>query len=452
MSLTSFFQTARQGLVAAQAATATAGANIANAETPGYTRRSARPTIATPPRGGLRIQLPHDHVVGGVGALSFERSRSALLDEAVRTGRAGYGGAGESAGLLGSLEAQLAGDGGDAFLGAFSDFSDAWANVAGAPTEVALRETLLAAGDHLARTLRSADARLTAQAEIVGRDLGATVDGVNARLSEVAALNEQIRDARASGIEDFDARDRRDLALDALAEAAPFRMREEANGTVTVTLNGLAVVQELEALPLRAELPPDAAAPAVYATGSSAPLALDALDGGQIGGFLGALSDAIPATRDALDALAADLVARVNAAHATGTGLDGAGGRNVFDPTGTTAASIALDAGLTPEAIAAGTQGPGDGAVATALAGLTDEVYTAAANVLGDLGARVRSATARADASAAYLDHVGALRDGVTRVSIDEEMADLIRFQQSYAASAKVLQTATELFDTILAL
>ena len=41
-------------------------------------------------------------------------------------------------------------------------------------------------------------------------------------------------------------------------------------------------------------------------------------------------------------------------------------------------------------------------------------------------------------------------RDGVSGVSLDQEAADLIRFQQSYQAAAKVMQIASQLFDTVL--
>jgi flagellar hook-associated protein 1 FlgK len=72
--------------------------------------------------------------------------------------------------------------------------------------------------------------------------------------------------------------------------------------------------------------------------------------------------------------------------------------------------------------------------------------------VLTRLGAQVRTATTAAEANGALAAHAQALRDGVSSVSLDEEMTNLIRHQQAYAASARVLNTATSLFDTLLTL
>ena len=86
------------------------------------------------------------------------------------------------------------------------------------------------------------------------------------------------------------------------------------------------------------------------------------------------------------------------------------------------------------------------------MAGLGAEVGTAATRMLADVGSEARRASSAATAGAALVAHAEAFRDGVSSVSLDEEMANLIQFQQAYAASARVLQTATSLFDTLLAL
>jgi flagellar hook-associated protein 1 len=55
------------------------------------------------------------------------------------------------------------------------------------------------------------------------------------------------------------------------------------------------------------------------------------------------------------------------------------------------------------------------------------------------------------DALTVVYDQAVEARDGISGVSLDEEAANLIRFQQAYQASAKVMQTASTLFDSILA-
>ncbi len=449
MSLTRLFSTARQSLLASQAAINATGLNIANAETPGYTRRTVGLQATAAARGGVFIRSgpsPGD----GVQVGSFDRVRNGILDGAVRRGRAGSGGANEGALLLSGLESQLAADGGDAFLGALGSFFDAWGDVADAPANLSVRDTLLAKAGQLAQTLQSAAGRLQSYGSSVQADLSSTVDRTNALLAEVADLNVAVRTARAQGSQDLDALDRRDVVLDELAGLAPFALQGQPDGTVTVTLDGMAAVQDDKALPLRLALPPAVSAPTIRAQGSDRALRLGGLDGGALGAQLSLLGTALPDARAALDTLAADLVASVNAAHAGGTGLDGSTGQPFFDPAGVTAGTIALASGLTAEGVAAGTSGPGDGSVATAISGLSEGTSSAATRLLSGLGSGARTASAAAGANAAVAAHAEALRDGVSRVSLDEEMTNLIRYQQTYAASARVLETATSLFDTLL--
>jgi flagellar hook-associated protein 1 FlgK len=75
------------------------------------------------------------------------------------------------------------------------------------------------------------------------------------------------------------------------------------------------------------------------------------------------------------------------------------------------------------------------------------EVYT---DVIGDLGNSVVQSAISRDAQQIIFDQAQAKRDETSAVSLDEEAADMLRFQQAYQASAQIIQTATKLFDTIL--
>ena len=164
------------------------------------------------------------------------------------------------------------------------------------------------------------------------------------------------------------------------------------------------------------------------------------------------LGSTLPNALASLDALAAEIVNGVNGVHIGGTGLDGGTNRDFFDPAGTLASTISVSSSLTSDGIAAGTGAPGDASLATSIFGLGDTAHESATRMLSGVGAQVRASTAEALANAAYTDHAMALRDGVSKVSLDEEMANLIQYQQAYAASARVLETAESLFDTLLTL
>jgi len=105
------------------------------------------------------------------------------------------------------------------------------------------------------------------------------------------------------------------------------------------------------------------------------------------------------------------------------------------------------------------TNGSGDNRNALALAqvqtgGLLDggrsTLQSAYAQLVSDVGNKTRAAQVTADAQAKLLDQTTAARESVSGVNLDEEAANLLRYQQAYQASAKVLAIASTLFDSIL--
>ena len=70
---------------------------------------------------------------------------------------------------------------------------------------------------------------------------------------------------------------------------------------------------------------------------------------------------------------------------------------------------------------------------------------------VNDMGNIARQAAISQSALQVVYDQSVAARDEVSGVSLDQEAADLIRFQQAYQAAAKILQVASQLFDSVLA-
>ncbi len=86
------------------------------------------------------------------------------------------------------------------------------------------------------------------------------------------------------------------------------------------------------------------------------------------------------------------------------------------------------------------------------LNGGTETIETFATNLVAGIGASVQQASLQAVGQTAVLDHLAGMEQGVSGVSLDEEMTNLIQYQQAFAASARVLNTAQQMFDTLLAL
>ncbi len=73
------------------------------------------------------------------------------------------------------------------------------------------------------------------------------------------------------------------------------------------------------------------------------------------------------------------------------------------------------------------------------------------AEVVGGVGAKTRDARIGEEASTSILRQTTSQRDAISGVNLDEEAADLIRFQSAYEASARIVQVTSELFDTLIA-
>jgi flagellar hook-associated protein 1 FlgK len=165
-----------------------------------------------------------------------------------------------------------------------------------------------------------------------------------------------------------------------------------------------------------------------------------------------------------LDELAGAIVNKVNTVAQTGYGLDDvtAPNRNIFDPTGTTAASIKLDAAVLnqprnlPISIEAGT--PGDNTIARQIAALADDPTFINAQTAQQFYANTlnRVATAGADAAngakttSLVNDQLNAQRESVIGVNLDEEALSLIRYQRAFEAAARIVNTTNELLGTLI--
>lgn len=485
MALTSLLSVAASALRTHERAVAVTGHNIANAETPGYTRQRLRLAAASPER------TPIGQMGRGVAILGIDRLRSTFLD---RTWRLETGVESRYRTLAQTLEqaTSVFGEPGEAGLGASLDrLIDAFHTLAGHPVDATARAVLLATATELTDRFHAANGRLDSLVQGIGSELGAAVADANLAIQEIARLNGQIR---AAGGNAPDLMDRREQLLDRLAGLVDVQAIDRGSGTVDVNLGGLQLVSagggvQLLSVsgtgPFQLQIgqPP---VPASVAQGRIRGL----LDAAATIGAPGSATSRATGLRGQLDDLALAVVAAVNQIHSdydpttkplqptlTPPPSPLATIGPFFDPNGVTAATITLDAAILadPGRIAAGySTAAGDNTVAVRLAELRQLVVpvpgsTAAgpwspavaggpAQVLGDyyaavvssLGVATREASLGSDAQSAVLDHLEAQRQDVSGVSIDEEMVRLIEHQQAYTAAARLVRIADEMLRELV--
>jgi flagellar hook-associated protein 1 len=138
------------------------------------------------------------------------------------------------------------------------------------------------------------------------------------------------------------------------------------------------------------------------------------------------------------------LVTAVNGA-ISGADASGATAPPFFDPTGTTAAAIAVNSSLStsnPPYTAAEA-----GAVSKLTGGPADQAYNA---FVTQIGSDVQAANSAQQTSQSLLSAINNQRQSISGVSLDEEMTNLIQYQQAYQASARVMNAIDETLSTLI--
>jgi flagellar hook-associated protein 1 FlgK len=456
----SAFEIGRRALRASQLGLTVAGQNIANVNTPGYTRQ--RVQLSASPPDGSNLRLTGTGVtIDGVRALRDEFIEARLQTETGISGRlqakrdalAPVEAAFNDAGSGGGLHSAMVG-----FFGAFRDLESH-------PTSVPLRAVAVAKAETLAGAFRSARSRLADIRSGNDAALRGAVDEANTLAQKIAELNVKISIAENTGGAASELRDQRGDFVRRLTELTGARSTVTETGQIALTLGeGQALVLGDTAYAIEAESSPPDGLAVLSLNGQPVTISDGRLRGlqeaiGEIGGHIASL-----------DQLAESLAGRVNALHASGSDLNGNDGTNIFVASGggtVTAANIAVDAAIKADprlVVASGAgAGSGDASVARSLAGLLSDQTSVVgsrtgsyesfyASLVTEAGAGVRSAQDALSTQQAILAQTQAQRESVSGVSLDEEAVNLLQFQKAYEAAAKFLKIADEMTQTILSL
>lgn len=473
---------ARTALSTHQTALQTISQNIANAETPGYSRQEAVLQANTP------TSFSYGQVGSGVSIKTIIRKRDLLLDDSYRSAAGQNGEAQMRADLTSQIEGVF-GEPTDAGMSnALDQFWNAWSDLSASPNSLAARSVVQQRGRQLAQMFNDYDTALTQQRTSNVERLTNTVNQVNSLADQVAKLNAEIVVSESNGQPNNDLRDLRDNKLDELSKLAGTRVIQQANGSVSVTIGNSTLVDGASATKLNVKLLTPNPLPATPLTDVPVAFTLgDSLDpvanmGGQLAALQDVLNTDIPQMRGRLDAMASQLVTAVNTAHTagytfSGTTLPGTAAGNFFD-AGTVlnpvrAATMKLDTTVAndPAKIAASSlaNGPSDNTVAQNLAALRSAPNTVTwtdpngatesgsfvaffRGAMTRLGTSVSEATDRASVTSALTDQAQTRRQSVSGVNTDEELVNMMRVQQSYTAASKMIKVADEMLQTLLSL
>ena len=470
---------ASRGLLVAQQGVRNTSNNIANVNTPGYSRQRQIVVSSVPIASGA------GNLGAGAEQISIERVTDSFIQAQIVKQNAAGGSTDAQAQALSAIE-EVINEQSGAGIGAalsrlyasFSELAAATAQTPGAPVE---RDAVRSAAQNLVDTLHAVDARLRDQMLAAQQSIDASVAEINAITSRIAALNTEIVKAESTAPAN-ELRDERDALVRSLGEKIEIHTFEDDGAQVVLLPTGQPLVEAGTARDLVAVADPsNAFGPGFtrvgYDTGSATVDITDDIGGGQLGGLLRVRDAILPAAIRSLDTIAYNLTTSVNTVHNAGVGLNGASG-DFFTALGTVedaARDITLDAAIVSnvDSIAAGlTSAPGDNRNAFALEALrharapislpgdppgpatgpTRTLLEHTAGIVADIGQQTASLQAAREQNAQIAETLENRRDEVSGVSLDEEVTQLVQLQAAFQANARIMQAVDRLLEDVLAL
>lgn len=440
------------------------GHNIANADTPGYSRQVANLTATAPyTLPSLQRTTTAGQMGTGVEVARIQRMRDEFIDVQIRHESSAQGRWKARQSTLEQLEVILNEPSEEGIAAYLHKFWSALQELADRPDDPAIRqvlyETAVSFTDLIRQThsqLKTLQRDLDQQAQIIG-------ERINSLAQQIAAVNEEIGKVISVGDDPNDLLDKREVLVRELAGLTNIEVQTDHMNRYIITISGSLLVSGDRANSLAFVENPDhnGLVDVVWAeTGT----VVDLRDG-ELKGLLEMRDLEVAYYLDALNAFASTLITEFNAVHRSGYGLSGSTGLNFF--SGNDASDIRIDPAITIDLnnIAAsidlgGVGAPGNGENALALGGVIKTAFlmnngTATLSdfyesIIVKLGVDAEKANTMLENKKALLHHLQKRQESVAGVSLDEEMVNMIKFQNSYNAASRLITAIDEMLETLI--
>jgi len=459
---------ASSSLLASRAGIETAGVNISNVNNPGYARQRVIIEPRRDPTGAgagvevVGVKSLRDSILDE--QLIRESSNKAYLENFQRTLQIGQV-------LLGQqIDRQSATPEADsaarnlggqmAIASGFSEFYNALQTVSVSPTSIPDRQVLLLKAGQLTDKFNSVEARFTSLRSDLNTDLNNRIKQANQLidLTSRAAMDNTSVSSNGGGI----AKDTLQMRLEELGAYSSIKTQFDEEDRITVSIDGVDVIKDnLVVGEIEGALDADGGVQ-VSVRNSDSDSTAKLTGQGSIQGLIEARDTVLQDLRQDINLMAAKLIEGINSVHKPGVSLDGSTGADFF--TGTDASNIAVNAALIADLnkiqLSADTD-EGDNTIAGNLLKWLEspqeglgkvtvaQHYNEAVASYGQELANINNRLADQEVISHTLTQ---MRAGVSGVSLDEEMSSLIQYQRAYQASAKLISTINDLFQTILAM
>jgi len=324
MSINGLFDIGKSALLASQAALGTISNNIANVNTPGYTKQDIVLSIATP------MNTNTGYIGMGVTVTGVVRSYDRFLQAQLLGQQQNQGRSAVMDQMWGQIEALINEQQGSGLSGPLADFFNAWNDVATAPESLAARSVLLQKAGALTQSAKSIESAMTGVISTANMAITDAASQINSLASDIAALNYEITQAEAGSAtaNANDLRDQRDSMLTNLSKLVDFTSYEDSNGAINIAVGMRSLVSgtRANAMSSRQNISGNQD---IYLDG----ITITAnIQGGKLGGLIASRNSIQDSTLYSLRKFIASITQQVNALHAQGTDMNGNPGGSFFGP------------------------------------------------------------------------------------------------------------------------
>ena len=353
---------------------------------------------------------------------------------------------------------------------AMNDFWSSLQDLSNNPSDNAARNMVRENAYNVIDSFKSVENQLNEYKESINNNLSNAVENINNITKKMADLNKQIVSVKGSGQNPNDLMDERDGLYKDLSELINVQSREDEQGNLIVSTQGMQLVNGSDAYELEVE----AGDPGKFndtLKHSRTDTELEPTNG-KVAAWLEMRDNKLNAeNKDSvvaeLNDLAKNMVEEFNEQHRKGYNIDTPpdNGLNFFEPYDGTSVQSAieqldltsdiknLNTGL--EKIAAGLEEAiGNGENADKLSDIFnqtgDNIESNFRKIVTSVGAESSRAQQMNNNQEVVLKQLNTLDRSVSGVSLDEEMANLIKYQQSYAAASKYINKTEELLDSLM--
>lgn len=462
MGLSAALGAARSGLTVTATQADLLSRNISNAQTKGYTRKSAE--LITTPTGGVKVSAVERHVSDRLDRLDRGNASRLSAEQTIAEGMRDY------TNYLGQPNDMTSPT---ARLGALND---AMITLSTAVGDRSAQLSVVTAAREMAGNLRSLSGTLSTIGSEVEMNLRYDVADLNTTLDRIAKLNKLITAEPDGTVAMAQYQDDMGNLLQTASEFMDIQTVKDRNGMVSVLTSGGtelvtgATVRDLTYDPVAGTL--TAGGIDITPGGGSR-----AFNGGSLAGLFTLRNETLPEWSAQLDTMAAALVEGFSREAPLGSGLAGlfTDGADAYDPAAIAglARRIAVNPEVDPEAggnpalLQAGTdpaRPAGDGAVIDAMVRLFSQETQITGRDFGTGSSLVKMTaaivgaqqSARSDAERTVAATrtaaatISSTRENLQGVSIDDELQNLLAVERNYAANAKVLTAVDEMLATLL--